>query len=87
MAFELLTYLTRRPDAQDTFEGILQWWVVARDVPRSPREVRGAVDELVAAGLLVAAHGRDRQERYQLNPARKQAAQELVRFHAGRKGS
>jgi hypothetical protein len=78
MALEILTYLAHRPDAQDTLGGILEWWVIEPKHPRNPREVRAAVDELVAAGFLLAARGRDRQERYRLNPARREDARMLV---------
>jgi hypothetical protein len=79
MALEILTYLTRRPEALDTFDGILQWWwVVEPQRPRHPSEVRAAVDELVASGFVVAARGRDQQERYRLNPARLADAMVLV---------
>jgi hypothetical protein len=40
--------------------------------------VRAAVDELVASGFVVAARGRDQQERYRLNPARLADAMVLV---------
>jgi hypothetical protein len=75
MALEILTYLTVRPDAQDTLEGILEWWVEGE---HDPREGRAAVDELLAAGFLVAARGRDQQERYRLRPGRRQAAEQLL---------
>jgi hypothetical protein len=79
MALEILTYLAQRPEAQDTLDGILQWWwVVEPQRPRHPREVRAAVDQLLAAGFVLSARGRDRQERYRLDPARLDAARELV---------
>ena len=84
MAIEILTYLTSAPQAQDTFDGILQWWGVDRDRPRNAREVRAAVDELVAAGFLVATRGRDEQERYRMNPALREDAQALVSAHRRR---
>jgi len=84
MAIEILTYLTSTPDAQDTFDGILQWWIVESGRPRHPREVRAAVDELVATGFVLAARGRDQQERYRMNPARRSAARELVDAHRGK---
>jgi hypothetical protein len=78
MALEILAYVTHRPSAQDTFEGILEWWVMERYLERQRREVRGAVDELVAAGFLVAARGRDRRLRFKLNPERGEEARALV---------
>jgi hypothetical protein len=82
MALEILEYLTLRPDAQDTLEGILEWWVVS-DRERDPREVRAAVDELVEGGFLLAARGRDQQERYRLDPLRRLAAERLVQSGGG----
>ncbi len=76
---EILTYLARRPDAQDTLEGIFEWWVIEPKRPRNPRDVRAAVEELLAAGFLLSASGRDRQERYRLNPARRNELPEGMR--------
>lgn len=78
MAYEILAYLTDHPRAQDTLAGIEEWWVLERCMQRARRRVKGAVDELVASGFLVADRGGDRRRRYRLDPARQSEARQLV---------
>ena len=70
MAHEILTYLAARPQAQDTLDGIEQWWLLERHIERHSDLVRAAVDTLLADGWLVEAEGKDGQRRYRLNPER-----------------
>jgi hypothetical protein len=44
----ILGYLADHPDAQDTFAGILEWWVLERFVLWSSDEVKAALAELQA---------------------------------------
>jgi hypothetical protein len=83
MAFEILAYLVQHPKAQDTFEGILEWWLLERHIERQRLALVQAVEELVDSGLVVAREGRDRRERYCLNPLRRGEAQALVRRREG----
>lgn len=86
-AIDILRYLTRAPHAQDTFDGIVQWWSVDRERARNARDVRLAVEELVTTGFLVATRGRDEQERYRMNPALREEAQSVVAaYPAGKDG-
>ena len=87
MSFEILAYVTQRPRAQDTFEGILEWWVLERSIERQPLAVQAAVDELVRAGFLLVSRGRDRRERYRLNPRRRAEAQALLAGRGGAAGA
>jgi hypothetical protein len=87
MALEILAYLVQHPRAQDTFEGILEWWVLERYIERQRLAVEGAMEELVGSGLVLAQEGRDRRERYRLNPRRRREARALVeRYEAARPG-
>lgn len=83
MAVQILAYLVQHPGAQDTFEGILQWWLLERYVERQRLGVESAVEELVGSGLVVAQEGRDHRQRYHLNPQRSAEAKAIVaRFEA-----
>lgn len=66
-AAEILEYLHRYPDAQDTYEGILQWWLLERRVQRGTVEVEAALRQLVAAGHLRERRGPDGRIHYRLN--------------------
>ena len=49
---EILSYLRAHPQAADTVEGIVEWWL-SRHLPAEGVErVQAALDELVARGLI-----------------------------------
>jgi hypothetical protein len=54
IARSVLEYLSEHPDAQDTLEGIVEWWLVERRVVEQWVSVREVLDELVRAQLLVS---------------------------------
>jgi hypothetical protein len=49
---EIRTYLARHPDAADTQEGIVQWWIVHSRFLRGIEAVGRALDHLVADGRM-----------------------------------
>jgi hypothetical protein len=81
MAFEILAYLVHHPRAQDTFEGIVEWWLLERYIERQRLAVEEAMEELVSSGLVLAPQGRDRRRRYRLHPGRAAEAQAIVARH------
>ena len=48
---EVLAYLVEHPDAQDTLEGILEWWLLERQIKFQTARVKEVLSELVAKGL------------------------------------
>lgn len=72
---EILSYLLDHPDAQDTLEGIVQWWMLERSIQFHTAQIREALEELVASGLLV----QDKSKKlYQMNRKRHKEIQQLV---------
>ena len=67
IARAVLTYLRRFPEAQDTFDGIAEWWLPDEHVRSRPAILRGALDELVARGFLLQRKGKDSQIHYRIN--------------------
>lgn len=65
--YEILAYLVEHPEAQDTLEGIVQWWLLDREIKRWTAEVRAALAELVAAGLVIERQGPDGLTHYRIN--------------------
>jgi hypothetical protein len=53
IARQILGYVTRHPDAQDTLEGILKWWLMEQQIIYHKNVVQSAVDQLVQDGLLI----------------------------------
>jgi len=64
IAEAIARYVEKNPEAQDTLEGIVQWWLV--DMESKPRTalIREALDELIAEGLITAQKGMDTQILY-----------------------
>ena len=54
---EIVTYLEKHPAAQDTLEGITQWWLLEQDINRETARVRSALATLVAQGIVGANQG------------------------------
>ena len=50
---EILCYLIEHPDAKDTIDGILRWWLRKGDVELRKEEVQRAIDELISKRWVV----------------------------------
>ena len=50
---EILAYLVDHPKAQDTFEGIVEWWLLERKIMYETARVKEALSGLVARGLII----------------------------------
>ncbi len=79
MACEILTYLLEHPEAQDTVEGIAEWWLLEQRATRVLAEVEGVVANLVARNLLVAHPCSGGRTYYRLNREKEREIQRHVR--------
>ena len=61
---EILVYLAKRPNGEDTLEGIVQWRLLEQRLEAEPAEVKRALDGLVAWGLLTNRRGTDGRRCY-----------------------
>jgi len=52
LAIEILRYLQEHPEAQDTLEGIMVWWVSERTITQRLPQARASLATLVACGYL-----------------------------------
>jgi hypothetical protein len=64
---DILSYLAKHPKAQDTLEGIVEWWLLEQKIKRWQAQVQKALDELVEQGLVIRSRSEDRRERYRAN--------------------
>jgi len=67
IAQRILKYLVENPQAEDTLEGILEWWLLDRFTKSNAARVREALDELVTAGLVLARRGNESRTYYKIN--------------------
>jgi hypothetical protein len=63
----ILAYLSDNPDAGDTFEGIVEWWLLNQRIKFETRNVSEAVARLVSEGLIVEHEASDSRIIYKVN--------------------
>jgi len=50
---EIMAYLKEHPDAQDNIEGIMQWWLLERNITFQTKLLREALAGLVKEGSVI----------------------------------
>jgi hypothetical protein len=65
---EILDYLVRHPEAQDTLDGILHWWVLDACVKRWAPRIEETVMQLVEQGFLEKKSSSDGKIFYRVSP-------------------
>ena len=70
-AFDAITsYLADHPNANDTLEGVTQWWMLVKGATWSRSEIQRAIARGMEQGLILETHGGDGQVRYSLMPGK-----------------
>jgi hypothetical protein len=64
----ILTYLARNPTAEDTVDGILEWWLMNEEIRFRMQEVEAALVELTDRGIITQTIGEDSRARYRISP-------------------
>lgn len=65
---EILDYLARHPDAQDTIDGILHWWVLESCIRSWGPKIADTVELLVEQGFLEKKPSGDGHIFYRVSP-------------------
>jgi hypothetical protein len=78
IAYEILEYLNDNPNAQDTLEGIVEWWLLERTINQQTLAVEEALSMLVTERLILAHQGVDSRTRYKLNSRRRRKIRLLL---------
>lgn len=68
---EILNYLFKHPDANDTLEGITEWWLLSQRISYEMNRVKAAVKKLVQEGWIIEIKGKNSTVRYRLNSAKR----------------
>lgn len=68
---DLLGYLIENPDAEDTLEGIVEWWLLERKIDVSIVKVTEALEQMAVRGFIVRRTGSDSRVRYLINSDRR----------------
>ena len=77
---EILAYLVAHPNAQDTLEGIVNWWLLEQAIKFQEAQVKKALAELVAKGLVIEQKGADSNIYYRVNQNRFEEVKKLVKL-------
>ncbi len=70
IAREILAYLVDHPDAQDTMDGIVDWWLLERQILIQWRMVNDALKGLVEKGLVLKFPSADSKFHFRVNQTR-----------------
>ena len=54
--YEILAYLDEHKKSGDTFEGIVEWWLLEGKIKYHTAKVKNVLAELVKKGLLIAMY-------------------------------
>jgi hypothetical protein len=78
VALQILSYLRTHQNAQDTVEGIAEWWLLEQHVRYLRGQVKQALAELVAQRMVLERTGRDGRVHYRLHPRRIRAVSRVL---------
>lgn len=81
--YQILAYLVDHPNAQDTVEGIVEWWLLERAIKFQKTHIVRAIAELVSQGLVIEALGGDSQTHYRINQNKFEEIQKLIQQQNG----
>ncbi len=77
IAHEILSYLAEHPEAKDTLEGIVHWWLLEQKIKHQTAIVKEAIAELVAKGFILEHTTADSQIHYRIN---RHKHEEILKF-------
>jgi flagellar biosynthesis/type III secretory pathway protein FliH len=66
------------PRAEDSLEGIVEWWLLEQKIEVATEEVRQAIESLVANEFLIERETTDSQLRYHVNPDKLDEVREVL---------
>ena len=67
---DIVSYLLDHPEAKDTMDGIVRWWMFELRIKREIMQVEHAIADLVQRDWVIARRGADAQVHYGLNSAK-----------------
>ena len=79
IARDVLSYLVENPDAQDTLDGIVEWWLLEQKIRRETAKVMEVIEDLTARKLIVGRQAGDAQTFYRVNRRKEKEILTLLR--------
>lgn len=78
IAQDILSYLLTHTAAEDTVEGIVEWWLLEEKIKRRTKEVQRVLEEMVNERLIVARESKDLKVHYRINKRNMNKIRELL---------
>lgn len=75
---EILAYLLQHPQAEDTLEGIVSWWLLERKIEFATLEVERTLAALVSQNLLIERNDANSRKHYRVNQSMLDAIRAIV---------
>ena len=75
---DILSYLAKFDASGDTFEGIVEWWLLDRNIRRASTDVKAALDDLVAQKLIREYKTADGRVHYRTNSRKRKEIKALI---------
>ncbi len=77
VAHEILAYLIDHPDAQDTLEGVVEWWMPERKLRYQVALIKDAIGELVKNEWVIARTRQNSRTYYRINEEKRAEIEKL----------
>ena len=74
----VLTYMVDNKDAQDTVEGIVEWWLLQQEIQHQLADIEHLLDELVQKDFVIRLKGIDSRFHYRVNRHRETEIRALL---------
>lgn len=68
LALQILSYLADNPKAEDTLEGIVDWWLLQQRIEFAVVEVKKALSHLITQNFVQEISGPGKHNLYRINP-------------------
>jgi hypothetical protein len=79
IARKILTYLANHPDAQDTIDGIVQWWLPEQEIKYELGILKEIISELVREKILLVHKSTNSRVHYRINRKKYEEMQALIK--------
>jgi len=86
VAYDILSYLLKHPDAEGPIEAITEWWLLEERIEAGMKEIANAINELTKRGLLLERRSPDRRAFYRINPEKDKVIRQLLESKRSLKG-
>lgn len=67
ISYRILAYLAENPKAEDTLEGIIEWWLLERLTKNYATKVKEVLTKLAFENLVLERRGKDSRTYYKIN--------------------